>query len=197
MEYTLLSQTTNLENQDRAVVLPNDDQISFILSDGAGGSSGGSEAAQTVVEHLNHFEADDIILAIKQLDTFLLKNNECGEATLVYIKLLNNHLSGISVGDSEAWLIKENDVIFLTENQYHKPLLGSGVSHLVEFKNILFSGTLLIASDGLTKYTSVKNIVTTVRQYTDLEDCTKQLLKLVQYPSGTLPDDTTIILCKA
>ena len=90
----------------------------------------------------------------------------------------------------------KDDVVFLTQNQIHKPLLGTGRAVPVKFENMIFSGTLLLTSDGLTKYTSVENIVAVIRQSVILDNCARNLIELVRYPSGTLPDDTTVILCR-
>lgn len=196
MQYTILTATTNTINQDKAEVFQIHQELIFVLADGAGGIGGGAEAAQAVIDNLKESVWVDYVSIFRKIDNAIAVNPNAGETTAICIKLKDNLLSGVSVGDTEAWLVKKNEVIFLTENQFHKPLLGTGMAIPVKFEHIVFSGTLLLASDGLTKYTSVENIISIIRQSTDLSECAKDLIELVRYPSGTLPDDTTVILCK-
>ena len=176
MEYTILTDTTNSENQDRAAIFRKNGKACFVLSDGAGGIGGGLEAAQIVIDSLRESNDDDFIDILEQVDSAVVANANAGEATGVYITLQGNLLSGASVGDSEAWLVTNDDVIFLTENQISKPPLGSGLSIPVQFRDILFSGVLLITSDGLTKYSYTENIVSVIRKSNNLETCAKDLI---------------------
>ena len=75
-----------------------------------------------------------------------------GETTTVLLIVDGNRLYGASVGDSEAWMLGTAN-LRLTASQQRKPLLGSGAASPVPFSAVL-DGVLLLASDGLFKYTT-------------------------------------------
>lgn len=54
-------------------------------------------------------------------------------------------------------------------------------------------GTLLLATDGLVKYTSAELICDIIRA-TPFADAPRALIEAVRYPSGRLPDDVAVIL---
>lgn len=56
-------------------------------------------------------------------------------------------------------------------------------------------GTLLLATDGLTKYTSAERIVDVIRT-TPFDDTPRALIELVRPSSGRLPDDVAVILAR-
>jgi hypothetical protein len=57
------------------------------------------------------------------------------------------------------------------------------------------NGSLLLAIDGLLKYTSAGLIAETCCQHPP-EMAAKRLIELVGYPSGALPDEVTVIVAK-
>jgi hypothetical protein len=83
----------------------------------------------------------------------------------------------------------------LTHQQIRKPFLGVGTVASIGFTRAALTGTLIVASDGLLKYTSREKIATAVLE-PDLDAVTSNLVGLVRYPSGALPDDVAIVLCR-
>jgi serine/threonine protein phosphatase PrpC len=119
-----------------------------------------------------------------------------GESTGVFVLLTERTLAGASVGDSEAWIIGAQDINRLTARQRRKPCLGTSAASPVAFGYPGLTGTLLVASDGLFKYTSAGAIANAAR-HSDLEVAAQTLIELVRYPSGELPDDISIVLVRA
>jgi serine/threonine protein phosphatase PrpC len=54
---------------------------------------------------------------------------------------------------------------------------------------------LLLATDGLLKYAPSERIIAACRE-SATETAAKNLIELVRYRSGALPDDVTVILAK-
>ncbi len=196
MNYVAISKTTQIENQDRVSIVENDEDILIILSDGAGGTSGGTEAAEFTVNNLLISNAQNPVDTLRDLDESIFTNPKTGEATVVYLRISEGKISGASIGDSEAWLIQGEKIVDITENQHRKPLLGTGRAIVKGFHDIPFVGTLIVASDGLTKYVPISKIISTITDNNNLDVCCIKLIELVRYKSGILSDDTTVILCK-
>lgn len=196
MEYVMVSETPYVENQDCALVFSKNEETLLVLADGAGGLGGGLKAAQWITTRLKELKGASLCQCLIHLDSELYHHQEAGESTALVIKVRDQLIFGASVGDSEAWLIKDHTAQVMTENQFRKPLLGSGRAAPVPFGPFPSSGVLLLASDGLVQYTSVRKIIATIEKYSDLSVCAQKLISLVRYPSGCLPDDVTLVLCR-
>jgi serine/threonine protein phosphatase PrpC len=187
------------ELQDRAGSFWSGPNLILVLADGAGGLSGGAKAAEFVVENTKS-RVNSTMVSSDQLCTFLIAldremsvSGTMGETTCVIVILSEAGVIGASVGDSGALIFSKGGVDNLTRNQIRKPLLGSGQAAPVGFNRTLLDGVLLIASDGLLKYTSQEKIAAVIAA-TSFADTTKKLIDLVRYQSGTLPDDVSVLL---
>jgi len=84
----------------------------------------------------------------------------------------------------------------LTQGQSRKPIVGSGGVWPIQFTHKRTGPErLLLATDGLLKYTSPDRIVAACNNH-DAPGAVKRLIELVRYPSGALPDDVTVILAQ-
>ncbi|APR75556.1 Hypothetical protein A7982_00902 [Minicystis rosea] len=164
-------------NEDRLELSCRGDRWTVAVADGAGGLAGGAAAARTAVNAMAALEGQP----------------ECGETTLVVIQMQRGELWGASVGDSGALLIEPNRVIDLTAAQSRKPLLGSGACRPAAIRRQPLSGRLLVATDGLLKYTSPANIGALARSG-DVRSAVEALIRAVTLPSGNLQDDVALAL---
>jgi len=191
----------NPENQDRGLVLHDGPRIILCVADGAGGRSGGAEAATLAVKLIRQgahllSDSDACAEALRKMDQAVAKDPVAGETTCVLAIVTPEEIFGASVGDSDAWWISESgDHLNLTEAQQRKPFIGSDSAWPVPFRHKNQPGNLLLATDGLLKYTSAERIIGTCREQ-PVEVAAGQLIELVRYPSGGLPDDVTLILTK-
>jgi serine/threonine protein phosphatase PrpC len=172
-----------------------------MLADGAGGRSGGAEAAEFVIHqtkqtlHSADLSPNGLSEFLKSIDRQMVAEGNIGETTCVLAVLSKTSIIGASIGDSGAWCISPSGVDDLTSRQCHKPFLGTGEANLIGFARDAWNGTLLIASDGLLKYTGSERI-TAAAQVADMESAAHNLIGLVRYASGALPDDVSVLLAR-
>jgi serine/threonine protein phosphatase PrpC len=163
--------------------------------------SGGSQAADAFVRIVRESAGklrgpEDCVVLLTQFDQELARRNECGETTGLVVIIEGSKIFGASVGDSAAWFFTGSGTDELTSGQQRKPLLGSGEAPLPRpFNGPIEQGTLVVASDGLWKYTSTDAIRSRVqtRKATDLA---ARLAELARLPSGAFPDDVAVITCR-
>lgn len=189
------------ELQDRAEFFERDSKLILVLADGAGGLSGGAKAADFVVEsakkriNFKSISPEQLCSFLSALDREMFASGTFGETTCVIVALSEGGAIGASVGDSGALIFSNAGVGNLTMGQMRKPLLGSGQALLSGFNLKQLNGTLLIASDGLLKYTGQEKIAATIAAST-FDDAPGKLIDLVRYQSGALPDDVSILLVR-
>lgn len=188
----------NPELQDRVEILHFDKQTVLILADGSGGRSGAAQAAEFLVRSVRDVAAnltgpEDCFQALYGVDQRIENATDCGETTGVIIVVCSGVVFGANVGDSAAWLFspEANEEL----SRVRKPYLGTGVAAPHQFARNLSQGTLVAATDGLWKYTSLESIEKRVR--TGKPDrLAAELAELVRLRSGAFPDDIAIATCQ-
>ena len=189
------------ELQDRAEFFWCGSNLVLVVADGAGGMSGGAEAAQFLVEGVKKkigstsMNTDGLNELLTLLDREMVAIGAFGETTGVVVVLSDRGIFGASVGDSGAFIFSKTGLENLTANQIRKPFLGSGRAIPIPFTRDLLNGTLLVATDGLLKYTGLEKIAATILA-ADFDSAANKLVELVRYQSGALPDDISILLAR-
>ena len=187
--------------EDRAHFGKAGDVDIIIIADGAGGTSGGEEAAEAVVsmlkEHFSMHEAPSDPMELEKLfrgiDLKLRLDPVAGESTGILVILTERYFLGVSAGDSEAWLFSDEFDLELTKFQSRKPLLGTGKAVPVGFGPYERMGKLLVGSDGVFDFLEapeIRKIVTTE----PTEDAPKTLLRQIRLSNGELPDDFAAVV---
>ncbi len=182
-------------DQDRVRHVSSNGIDIIILADGAGGLSGGAEAAELVVRHDfgSCLSAPACAAQLTALDAEISTNRAAGETTAVVAMVHGGIVCGASVGDSGAWLLGDGGIIDLTQHQRRKPLLGSGSAVPEAFGPIALAGRLLLASDGLLKYVAPDRIYRLGRGE-HLERAAESLVAAARLPGGGLQDDLSLAL---
>lgn len=190
-------------DEDRLGVFDLGGRWVLVLADGAGGRGGGREAAEAVVAGISSRAADlarsadpaTCVAVLEALDQELSTAAHGGETTAVLAVVRDEQVLGASVGDSGAWVLARQAVVDLTRGQVRKPLLGCGQAVVVPFGPFALQGEarLLIASDGLLKYAPRERIQQAAAG--PLSQAARSAVDCVRLPSGTLQDDTSVILC--
>jgi len=175
-------------------VLPCEHGVVIALADGAGGTAGGERAAKAVVDAVASVasHAYDWSLLLAELD---LKQIGYGQTTAVVLWVTHDKIVGASAGDSGAWIIRGDDIEDITSAQHRKPLIGDGAVVTPIATGPLGDGTLLVASDGLLRYAK-RDDIARIAGGPDLAAAAKALVELVRLPSGELPDDVSVVLCR-
>ena len=199
-----ITEAYGTRGQDRVAVIEHPAGIVAVVADGAGGTSGGAEAADTLLLWVRAYadRATDLgdpfqwAALLERVDRQIAAAN--GQTTAVVVAATRDGLCGASVGDSAAWLIPDgnaNAYDNLTANQARKPLLGSGSARPVAFERPSGDHTLLLASDGLVKYAPPHRICGIARDR-DLTSATRRLVDAVRLKSGALQDDVGLVLLR-
>jgi PPM family protein phosphatase len=197
------SNSSNVQNQDRVLIRGLPQSVVIALADGVGGRAYGAEAAERAVKLICEIGAryeGDLhkpkfwTTTFKKLDDLLFQHEKVGETTLVALAVTPRGICGASVGDSVAWLVNSRETRVLTSGQY-KGFLGSSISTPVAFQEKKFDGTLMLASDGVSKYSDHEQLEQ-LAQLPDLHDAAQQIVESVRLPSGAFWDDTTVALCR-
>ena len=166
-----------------------------IVADGAGGTSGGAEAAGHVVASQLGPVGDPpaCIRELRRLDQELAAARHGGQTTAVLVVLVGGTLFGASVGDSGVLVLTSETIFDLTKDQRAKPLLGSGEAAPVGFGPIFFNDRILVATDGILKYVARQNL-RRLAFATDLNMAADELVAAARLPSGNLQDDVGLAL---
>jgi len=190
----------NPELQDRLEVLRFGERLVVAVADGAGGISGGTQAAEFFMRGLRETaasltspEACQQFLA--SMDLAVELDAECGQTTGLVSIIQPGRVFGASAGDSTAWWFGSGRPLELTCGQRRNPFLGTGVASGSPFLHVLHAGTIVVATDGLWKYTSLQLIEQRVREAKS-ESLADELAALVRLPSGVFPDDVAIATCR-
>lgn len=186
--------------QDRLLVRRSFGKLFIIVADGAGGRSGGAEAADLVISliesRLGDLSSEQACASVlREIDKEVTRDPVAGETTTVMTVIDLESVYGASVGDSGALLFNSDSIIELTQHQIRKPFVGSGAAVPIGFSRRFSHETLLVASDGLLKYTSREAIQTLICK-TVLDDMAQSVARLVRLRSGGFPDDISIAVIR-
>ncbi|MCF8356628.1 MAG: serine/threonine-protein phosphatase [Melioribacteraceae bacterium] len=202
-------------NQDRILIqnviyesgtinLLNEDHCFCFVADGIGGGPSGEKAAQYVLEQINQKLVrnenynDNILTEIFNsinIDLFNegkrnLKYLGSG-STLVGLIIYENYFKVINAGDSQLWLLRNNIMTKLTEDQVlnsqqvNSPItsyFGGRKQNLkLDFDTILrrikMNDILILTSDGLLKSLTIRQVKSILSNSKTLIDKTKFILE--------------------
>src|SRR6186997_2050497 len=101
--------------EDRVAVFTFDERTVIVVADGAGGVGSGDIAAEAVLREIEPdlpriHSADEWADTLRQIDCRISP----GESTAVVVDVRPYGIAGASVGDSEAWIIKDGKITNLT-----------------------------------------------------------------------------------
>src|SRR5271157_5423393 len=103
-ETAWITEPFELNCQDRVAVFAEADRSVIVVADGAGGTSGGGQAAATILDAVRRAVAatgspEDWCRVLHQIDGQIGP----GESTAAVVDVRADDICGASVGDSQAW----------------------------------------------------------------------------------------------
>jgi len=175
----------HLKNQDSFLV--DVEKGVFAVADGVTLSKNSEQASQEAVKRLRRFKGD--------VESFFFEVNECvadlkdGTTTLTVAVVKGDEVEIGHVGDSALFLIRE-EVQKITEDD---SIPGTNVlTQVIGGKKIrphfyrlkIKKGFLLLATDGVTKYVTIQEIVDALQGR--LEDAPKKLIDIAKKKEKTV-----------
>ncbi|HVH42671.1 MAG TPA: protein phosphatase 2C domain-containing protein [Labilithrix sp.] len=191
--------SSRARSEDRAEVFAYEDSLIVVVADGAGGVAGGAVASDALVDAVRArigerpFDPYDIRAwsdVLIAADADLARGKNTGETTAIVVVVGFHGVVGVSVGDSEAWVVGQRHDR-LTEKQ-DRARVGTGRSRPTPFHRRSLEGVLLVATDGLFKNARGDSI--TARCTGDVSDIAKKLVELPRLRSGAYPDDVAVVV---
>jgi serine/threonine protein phosphatase PrpC len=189
---------------DRVDILVGDGACALVIADGMGGRSGAAAAAQMWIDAVRcgsqdpqqWAESDYWLDLLAATDRAIRDDKNAGETTAVVAVMTARGNVGASVGDSGAWLVTDDSCLDLTKSQIRKPGLGTGMATPIPFyRKQAPAETLLVATDGLLKYSWPEKICQAVRSV-QIRALPKALIDLVRMPSGGLQEDAAVAVAR-
>jgi serine/threonine protein phosphatase PrpC len=182
--------------QDAVGVFELADSTVLVVADGAGGTEDGEIASRSVVESVRQAttQSEGAINwghVLRQAD-FAIPS---GESTACVVELTATGLRGSSVGDTRIGLVVGDELVFPSEGQQRKPLLGSGVAVPYEFGSHWDGGVVIIGSDGFWDYVRLDRLLAELR-FIEFPILAKSLCEMVRLPSGDLSDDVAVVCAR-
>jgi serine/threonine protein phosphatase PrpC len=167
-----------------------------VVADGAGGRAGGAAASRAFVDAFTGEDVDawDVRAwkrVFERLDRELFKAGR-GETTAVVVAFGADGIVGMSVGDSEAWLVTPERVDRLTAGQT-RARLGTGRAAPAHFHRAALDGVFVAATDGLFAHADASAVVTECRRGGSAKAIAERLADLTCRPDGTVNDDASIV----
>ncbi len=182
--------------QDAVGVFERDQDAVLVVADGAGGIEDGEVASRSVVEFIRQVPYDprtptDWGQVLRQTDFA----TPSGQSTACVVELSGNGLRGASVGDSRVGILNGDDVVFPSDGQQRKPLLGSGEAVPCDF-NFPWNGEMvLVGSDGFWNYVRMEQVLANLR-FIEFPLLAKTLCEMARLPSGGFADDVSVICAR-
>lgn len=156
-------------SQDRADVFARGETAVLVVADGAGGVGDGGAAADAIIDAVRAavLDADVDLLAPATWARLLVEQDRAlvglgGETTAVVVVLADGMLVHASAGDSEAWIVRPNDVERLTAGT-DRARLGTGRARPAAAARKELDGRLVVASDGLFRHVDAAAIEEALR----------------------------------
>ena len=187
-------------SEDRTFVRARGDTLVVLVADGAGGMAGGGTASDAIVDAVRAQAEDETLdrfdlrawSRLFETTDAVLARALTGESTAIVAIVSPTALLGISVGDSEAWVVNGALVDRLTDAQDRKRV-GSGRARPVAFHRRALDGVLVVATDGLFKHAAPQRIAAACGNG-DAAELAHRLVELPRLPSGSYPDDVALVV---
>lgn len=183
-------------SQDHVVVIERGATVVVVVADGMGGSAGGELASAAFVDavqgaswNIDSFDVRAWAALLRDVDAQLVRGM-VGETTAIVIAISEDTLAGVSVGDSEAWLVGDEGIERVTAKQ-GRARLGSGRAMPSPFFARMRGRRLVVATDGLFGQVSAEAI-TRAAATGSVAGSVERLVAEARLSSGGYADDVAV-----
>jgi len=182
--------------QDAVGIFERSENMVLVVADGAGGIEDGEVAARAVVNTVRQAcsagtDPLDWVQVLKDADHSI----SSGQSTACVVELTRDTMRGASVGDSQLAALVGDDLIFPSDGQIRKPLLGTGEALPIPFSASWDGGLIIVGSDGFWNYVRMDRLIASLHVI-DFPVLAKTLAEMVRLPSGGLADDVSVICAR-
>jgi len=191
--YAIGSASNREASEDRAEVIERGEELLIVVADGAGGLRGGATASDAIVTAVRTCGSTDVraLSEVFRTTDAALATRMAGETTAVALTVTPDGITGVSSGDSEAWLVSAVGYDILTSGQTRRRL-GSGKASPQPFHRAFHDGVLLVATDGLFKHAD-HDAIADCRRSATVDEIVERLVALPKLRSGSHPDDVVVV----
>lgn len=179
------------------------------VADGVGSVGGGQEASRAIIKHLtkDYYHSTDTDPKVALQNAILHANIEAarsqvagsGATTLVAGVIIENKLYLANVGDSRAYLIRNNSIRQLTEDHSHEGRLYRYLVKVEEAQPDTFEpieiekdDRIILCSDGLYRTMSSPEELMMFAQHGSAHEATERLIDIANERGG--PDNISVIV---
>ena len=193
----------HLENEDAILI---DDKLKlYAVADGVSLPYGGKEAAERAIKYLKFYFKGDLKRAIENVNKKIcedkIKNPDVGSTTLSVGCIKNKTINIGHVGDSYAFIVKENKIREITSPD---GVRGTGILyqaigqlniniHLYE-EPLQKGDHVILSTDGITDVLSNKEILDVVKNYKKPKDIVEALTNKTKKKLRAYKDDLGVIV---
>jgi PPM family protein phosphatase len=168
----------------------------LVVADGAGGIEDGEVASRAVVDAVRDAWRESTLLVdwcrvLQQVDHALVS----GQSTACVVELTESGLRGASVGDCRLGVLVGDDLVFPSDDQQRKPLLGTGEAVPKSFAMPWAGSPVIVGSDGFWNYVRLDRVLAEL-YVIDFPVLAKTLAEMVRLPSGGLADDVAVVCAR-
>jgi len=197
--HAIATASSRATSDDRVAVTARGAAIVVVVADGVGGRTRGGDAASAVEKAVRDacaagsdpFDVRAWSALLRDVDGTLARAF-VGETTAIVLAVEDDNVAGVSVGDSEAWLVGGGDVERLTAKQ-GRARIGSGHAAPMPFFARTNRRVLVVATDGLFGQVRREAIVAAVATR-PVAGIAERLLEIARLASGAYADDTSIVV---
>ena len=182
--------------QDAVGVFERLDSTVLVVANGAGGIEDGELAAGAVVTAIREAATSqagpvDWVQVLRNIDQAL----GSVQSTACVVEVGADSLCGACVGDSRVGLLVGDAMIFPSDVQAQKPLLGSHVAVPMPFSTSWSGSLLILASHGFWKAMRLEPLLASIHNLA-FPVYARTCAEMVPLPSGAVADDVNVICAR-
>lgn len=183
-----------------------DDKLKlYAVADGVTLPFGGKEASDRAIDYLKKFFKGNLREAFEKANLKLvadkLENTTIGLTTLTAVDIHNKVLRIAHVGDSSAFLIRDDKIFLLVEHHSIGSMLTKafGEADVNFFYNeikLKADDHVVLATDGVTNLLMEDEILAVVKKQKEPERICDKIIEAAKYAYATYDDDKTVVVIK-